>query len=50
MKITSLQNDHGARVYHVQYEGCIHEFWTYKAAQSFVIYIETEELQKELVL
>ena len=42
MKITSLKNENGARVYHViddDPDGCIQEFWTYKSAQEYVEYI-----------
>ena len=38
MKITSLKNENGARVYHVVDCGCIQEFWTYKEAQQYVAY------------
>ena len=38
MKITSLKNEHGVRVYHVIDDGCIHEFATYKTAQNFRLY------------
>ena len=38
MKITSLKNENGARVYHVIDCGCIQEFWTYKEAQQYVSY------------
>tara|TARA_R110002167_G_scaffold319186_1_gene524874 strand:- start:384 stop:554 length:171 start_codon:yes stop_codon:yes gene_type:complete len=36
MKITSLKNENGARVYHVIDDGCIQEFWNYKEAQEYV--------------
>ena len=39
MKITSLKNENGARIYHVIDDGCIQEFWTYKSAQEYVEYI-----------
>ena len=42
MKITSLKNKNGARVYHVIDCGCIHEFWTYKEAQKYVAYFSKE--------
>ena len=39
MKITSIKNEHGARVYHVVDDGCIQEFWTYKEAKAYIDYI-----------
>jgi len=42
MKITSLKNENGARVYHVIDCGCIHEFWTYKEAKKYVAYFSKE--------
>ena len=37
MKITSLKNENGARVYHVADHdaGCIQEFWDYTEAQEY---------------
>ena len=39
MTIKKVINKHGVNVYHVQDEGCIHEFNTIKEANDYVRYI-----------
>jgi hypothetical protein len=39
MKIITVKNEHNATVYHVEDDGCIQEFWSYKEAKAYVDYV-----------
>ena len=41
MYIQEIINEPGATVYHVEDEGCIHEFWTKRQAQEYIDYIKS---------
>lgn len=42
IKIEKVNIGYDAMVYHVEYEGCIQEFWTLKSAEQFVDYVNNE--------
>lgn len=36
MKIKKVKNEYGVTVYHIEDEGCIQEFWTYREAKDYL--------------
>ena len=39
-----MKNENGATVYHIEDEGCIQEFWTYREAAEYMRYIDPKSL------
>lgn len=44
LEIKKVKNENGATVYHIEDEGCIQEFWTYREAAEYMRYIDPKSL------